>query len=58
MTLELGGKSPCIVGRSANIRLAARRMPHVGQVAGAGQTCVAPDYLLVHRDLKEGLCGK
>ena len=55
VTLELGGKSPCIVGRSANIRLAARRIMW-GKLLAAGQTCVAPDYLLVHRDLKEGLC--
>lgn len=50
-----GRQEPCIVGRSANIRLAARRIMW-GKLLAAGQTCVAPDYLLVHRDLKEGLC--
>lgn len=55
VTLELGGKSPCIVGRGADVRLAARRIMW-GKLLAAGQTCVAPDYLLVHRDLKEELC--
>ena len=54
VTLELGGKSPCIVGRSANIRLAARRIMW-GKLLAAGQTCVAPDYVLVHRDVHDGL---
>lgn len=53
-TLELGGKSPCIVDDSADIRLAARRIAF-GKALNAGQTCVAPDYLLVHSDVKKKL---
>ena len=52
VTLELGGKSPVIVDESANIPLAARRIAF-GKVLNAGQTCVAPDYLLIHRDVKD-----
>lgn len=52
--LELGGKSPCIVDQTANLTLAARRIAH-GKVTNAGQTCVAPDYLLVHRSVKDQL---
>lgn len=54
VTLELGGKSPCIVDRTADIRLAARRIIF-GKILNSGQTCVAPDYLLVHPDIKEKL---
>lgn len=54
VTLELGGKSPCIVDKTANIRLAARRIVF-GKLLNAGQTCVAPDYLLVHPDVKDAL---
>lgn len=54
VTLELGGKSPCIVDRTANIRLAARRIVF-GKLLNSGQTCVAPDYLVVHPDVKERL---
>lgn len=54
VTLELGGKSPCIVDRTANIRLAARRIIF-GKILNSGQTCVAPDYLIVHPDIKEKL---
>ena len=56
VTLELGGKSPCIVDKSANIELAARRITW-GKCLNSGQTCVAPDYLLVHRDVKDRLMG-
>lgn len=49
-TLELGGKSPAIVGEDANLVIAARRII-VGKFTNAGQTCVAPDYLLVHEDI-------
>lgn len=49
--LELGGKSPCIVDRDADIRLAAKRIAW-GKCLNAGQTCVAPDYLLVHKDIR------
>ncbi|MDO4323268.1 MAG: aldehyde dehydrogenase [Lachnospiraceae bacterium] len=52
--LELGGKSPCIVDKTANIRLAARRIVF-GKYLNLGQTCVAPDYLFVHEDVKERL---
>lgn len=52
VTLELGGKSPCVVERSANLRLAARRIAF-GKLLNAGQTCVAPDYLIVYEDVKE-----
>ena len=51
VTLELGGKSPCLVTPSADLALAARRILW-GKLLGAGQTCVAPDYLLVHRTVK------
>ncbi len=49
-TLELGGKSPCIVREDARLDLAARRIMW-GKTMNAGQTCVAPDYLLVHDDI-------
>jgi aldehyde dehydrogenase (NAD+) len=52
VTLELGGKSPCIVDESANIQLAAKRIVW-GKFLNAGQTCIAPDYLLVHQNVKE-----
>ncbi len=54
VTLELGGKSPCIVDRTADIPLAARRIV-CGKLLNSGQTCVAPDYLIVHPDVKEEL---
>lgn len=52
VTLELGGKSPCVVDETANVPLAARRIAF-GKVLNAGQTCVAPDYLLIHQSRKE-----
>ena len=52
VTLELGGKSPVIVDRSANLRLAARRIAF-GKVLNAGQTCVAPDYLLIEESVRD-----
>ncbi len=48
VTLELGGKNPCIVDRDVNIDQAARRIVF-GKFMNAGQTCIAPDYLLVHK---------
>lgn len=54
VTLELGGKSPCIVHHDANVTLAAKRIVW-GKLLNAGQTCVAPDYLLVHEQIKEKL---
>ena len=49
VTLELGGKSPCLVDRDANLEVAATRIAW-GKFLNAGQTCVAPDHVLVHRD--------
>ncbi|MBS6921104.1 MAG: aldehyde dehydrogenase family protein [Anaerococcus vaginalis] len=54
VTLELGGKSPCIVDESANLKFAAKRIIW-GKLLNSGQTCVAPDYLLVHKDVKKEL---
>ena len=52
VTLELGGKSPCIVDATARLNLAAKRLGF-GKLLNCGQTCVAPDYLLVHRRVKD-----
>jgi aldehyde dehydrogenase (NAD+) len=52
VTLELGGKSPCIVESDANIKVAARRIA-VAKFSNAGQMCVGPDYVLVHNTVKE-----
>ena len=54
VTLELGGKSPCIVEDDANVKVAARRIA-VTKFSNAGQMCVAPDYVLVHESRKEEL---
>jgi aldehyde dehydrogenase (NAD+) len=54
VTLELGGKSPCVVESDANIKVAARRIA-MTKFSNAGQMCVAPDYLLVHESVKENL---
>jgi aldehyde dehydrogenase (NAD+) len=54
VTLELGGKSPCIVDKDVDVKLAARRIMW-GKLINAGQTCIAPDYLMVHESLKEKL---
>ena len=54
VTLELGGKSPCLVDRTANLKLAARRIVF-GKFLNCGQTCVAPDYILCHESVKEKL---
>lgn len=54
VTLELGGKSPCIVDETANLKLAAKRIVW-GKFINAGQTCVAPDYLLVQTRMKRQL---
>lgn len=53
-TLELGGKSPCIVDETANIKLSAKRIVW-GKFLNGGQTCIAPDYLIVHQLIKEEL---
>ncbi|MCF8295617.1 MAG: aldehyde dehydrogenase [Bacteroidales bacterium] len=57
VVLELGGKSPCIVDADANLEVAARRIAW-GKLINAGQTCIAPDYLLVHQSVKEELLSK
>lgn len=57
VTLELGGKSPCIVDETADLEIAARRIIW-GKFVNAGQTCVAPDYLLVHQSVKSALLEK
>lgn len=54
VTLELGGKSPCIVDRTANIKLAARRIAF-GKYLNCGQTCVAPDYVYCDASIREAL---
>ena len=54
VTLELGGKSPCIVDDTANVEITARRIVW-GKFINAGQTCIAPDYILVHKSAKAKL---
>lgn len=54
VTLELGGKSPAIVSHTANLEVAARRIMF-GKVVNAGQTCIAPDYVLVHEAVHDEL---
>ena len=54
ITLELGGKSPCIVDKTADLKLAARRIVF-GKYLNCGQTCVAPDYVYCHRSIKDRL---
>ncbi len=57
VTLELGGKSPAIVDKSADIKIAARRIVW-GKTLNAGQTCVAPDYLMVHAAIRAELIAE
>ena len=52
LVLELGGKSPCIVDKDADLRIAARRIVW-GKCLNSGQTCIAPDYLFLHEDIKD-----
>jgi aldehyde dehydrogenase (NAD+) len=52
VTLELGGKNPCIIDETANIKLAAKRIVW-GKLINGGQTCIAPDYLLIHTAVKD-----
>ena len=52
MVLELGGKSPCIVDKDADLKIAARRIAW-GKCLNSGQTCIAPDYLFLHEDIKD-----
>ncbi len=51
-TLELGGKNPCIIDETANIKLTAKRIAW-GKFLNAGQTCIAPDYILIHNSIKQ-----
>lgn len=51
-TLELGGKSPCIIDQTANIKLTAKRLVW-GKFLNAGQTCIAPDYIVIHKNKKQ-----
>ena len=57
VTLELGGKSPCIVDESADLDVAAKRIVY-GKFFNAGQTCVAPDYVLVHDHVHDALINR
>jgi len=57
VTLELGGKSPCLVERTANLKLAARRIVF-GKFLNCGQTCVAPDYVYCDRAVKDALLAE
>lgn len=57
VVLELGGKSPCIVDKDADVERAAKRIAW-GKTINAGQTCIAPDYLLVHEQVKKPLLEK
>jgi aldehyde dehydrogenase (NAD+) len=57
VTLELGGKSPAIVDKDVNLDIAARRLAY-GKFVNAGQTCVAPDYVLVHADVERPLLDR
>lgn len=52
LVLELGGKSPCIIDKTADIRRAAKRIVW-GKTLNSGQTCIAPDYILIHKDVKD-----
>ncbi|MDU7956015.1 MAG: aldehyde dehydrogenase [Clostridium perfringens] len=57
VTLELGGKSPCIIDKDCKLELAARRIVW-GKLLNSGQTCVAPDYLYVHKEIEEEFIKK
>ena len=50
--LELGGKSPCIINKDADLRTTAKRLAW-GKTLNSGQTCIAPDYILIHKDIKD-----
>lgn len=57
VTLELGGKSPVVVAKDADLRITARRIA-IGKFTNAGQTCIAPDYILVQRTIKDELVSR
>ena len=52
LVLELGGKSPCVIDKNANVKTTARRLAW-GKTLNSGQTCIAPDYILIHKDIKD-----
>lgn len=52
VVLELGGKSPCVIDKSCNIQVTAKRLAW-GKTLNGGQTCIAPDYILIHKDVKD-----
>ena len=52
VVLELGGKSPCIIDKTADLKRAAKRIAW-GKTLNSGQTCIAPDYILIHKDVKD-----
>ena len=52
VVMELGGKSPCIIDRTADLKRAAKRIAW-GKTLNSGQTCIAPDYILIHKDIKD-----
>lgn len=57
VVLELGGKSPCIIDRDADLKVAAKRVAW-GKSLNAGQTCIAPDYLMLHEDIKDAFLAE
>lgn len=57
ITLELGGKNPCIVDKNSDLNITAKRLVW-GKFVNAGQTCIAPDYLIVEKSIKENLIQK
>ncbi len=57
VALELGGKSPCIVDKNIDLDKTAKRIVW-GKTLNAGQTCISPDYLLIHKDVKDALIEK
>ncbi|MGM0689865.1 MAG: aldehyde dehydrogenase, partial [Bacillota bacterium] len=57
VTLELGGKNPCLVDRGVDLDITAKRILW-GKFINTGQTCIAPDYLLVHREIKDDLYNR
>jgi aldehyde dehydrogenase (NAD+) len=57
VTLELGGKNPCIIDKNCDLDIAAKRLVW-GKFVNAGQTCIAPDYLIVEKSIKENLIQK
>jgi aldehyde dehydrogenase (NAD+) len=57
LTLELGGKSPAIIDKEVNLKISARKIVW-GKFFNSGQTCIAPDYILVHEDIKDALISE